>query len=298
MNSLPDFIYLLFSVVAFAAAVGGFVWIVSGPEPYAFFFRQKTATHGFCPPLQFLGSAQNPCGGLHFTRNIKGGVLGFFKKLSLSSSYVGGKGEKSSQERERQPASVTSSELESPAPVDEQRDLLCVSRTEDGLVIFVQGQRRRSLQAITDPQVGRETIEAIKAVLEFSEGWLPSMRQQVVSPPVSSEATIDQETFLSQLRHSPPPSSKKPPGLLAPLQRQTSSNLLDPLHLVDEIDDLVQQRLREHPELTERRVRLTTGATGGLRIYVGRQAFDAVDDIPDPQVKALVQAAIREWESR
>ncbi|MEA3338493.1 MAG: hypothetical protein U9R15_00865, partial [Chloroflexota bacterium] len=239
-SSLPDFVQLLFPVVAFAAAVGGFVWLVR---------------------------------------------------------YIGGK-DKSSPEHEGQTASVTSSESESPAPMDEQRDLLCVSRTKDGLVISVQGQRRRSLQAITDPQVGRETVEAIKAVLEFSEGWLPSMRQQVVSPPVSSEATVDQETFLSQLRHSFSPSSKKPPGLLAPLERQTSSNLLDPLHLVEEIDDLVQQRLRERPELTGCHVRLTTGATGGLRIYVGQQAFGAVDDIPDPQIKALVQAAIREWESR
>jgi len=31
-------------------------------------------------------SAQNPCGVLHFTRNSEGGVLGFSKKLSLSSS--------------------------------------------------------------------------------------------------------------------------------------------------------------------------------------------------------------------
>ncbi|HEY71759.1 MAG TPA: hypothetical protein G4N99_00630 [Thermoflexia bacterium] len=182
--------------------------------------------------------------------------------------------------------------------MDEQRDLLCVSRTKDGLVIFVQGQRRRHLQEITDPQVGRETIEAIKAVLEFSEGWLPSMRQQAVPSTVPPEANIDHETFLTQLRRAPAPASNKPPGLLASLQRQTPSNLLDPLHLVDEIDDLVQQRLRERPELAKHHVRLTTGATGGLRVYVDQQAFDAVDDVPNPQIKALVQAAIREWESR
>ncbi len=241
MSSLPDFVYLLFPVLVFAAAVGGFVWLIS---------------------------------------------------------YIGGKGKKSSHESERQPVSVTSSEAKAPAQMDEQRDLLCVSRTKDGLVISVQGQRRHRLQEITDPRVVRETIEAIKAVLEFSEGWLPATRQQVVQLASSPEDNLDHETFLTQLRQSPPPASKKPSGLLASLQRQTPSNLLDPLHLVDEIDDLVQQRLRERPELAQRHVRLTTGATGGLRIYVGQQAFDAVGDVPDSQIKALVQAAIREWESR
>ena len=31
------------------------LFLSSGPEPYVFFLRQETASHGFWPPLQFLG---------------------------------------------------------------------------------------------------------------------------------------------------------------------------------------------------------------------------------------------------
>lgn len=203
----------------------------------------------------------------------------------------------SKKTRENEPAPFPL-ESEAPAPPGE-RELLRVSRTEkDELVILVQGRRRRRLAEITDPQTGRETIEAIRAIMTFSEGWLPSIRQQTAPPAPPPEASVDQETFLDQLRQAPPPAPEKPPGLLAPLQRQTPSNLLDPLPLVDEIDELVQQRLQARPDLAGRNIRLTTGVAGGLRVYVDQQAFDAVGDVSDPQIKALIQDAIREWEGR
>ncbi len=204
--------------------------------------------------------------------------------------YLGGK------DKKQPPTFTTLSGPNETAPADEQGELLCVSRTENGLVIYVQGERHRRLEEITDPQVGRDTVEAIKAVLEFSANWLPSMRQQVTPPSTAPGSTIDQETFLSQLRQAPPPPPAKPPGLLAPLQRRTPSTLLDPLPLVEEIDELVQRKLHEQPELAEHRIRLTSGATGGLCIYVGDRAFDAVGDVTDPRIKALIQEAIREWE--
>ncbi|RLC74341.1 MAG: hypothetical protein DRI81_13985, partial [Chloroflexi bacterium] len=42
---------------------------------------------GFSKKL-FLSSAQNPYGVLHFTRNSEGGVLGFSKELFLSSNTL------------------------------------------------------------------------------------------------------------------------------------------------------------------------------------------------------------------
>ncbi|MBU0702582.1 MAG: hypothetical protein KKC18_01785 [Chloroflexi bacterium] len=203
---------------------------------------------------------------------------------------------KKDQEDEQPPA--LEPESKTLASVGEQ-ELLRVSRTEKGeLVIFVQGHRRRRLQEITDPQTGRETIEAIKAVMTFSKDWLPSIRQQAAPSTSPPETSIDQETFLKQLRQAPPPLSEKPPGLLAPLQRQTPGNLLDPLHLVDEIDELVQQRLQAQPDLAGRHVRLASGLVGGLCVYVDQQVFEAVGDISDPQIRTLIQDAIHEWEGR
>jgi hypothetical protein len=74
--------------------------------------------------------------------------------------------------------------------------------------------------------------------------------------------------------------------------------MLEPLPLVSEINDLVQKRLKEHPDLTEHLVTLTTAIDGGLRIYVDHQAFQSIDDITNPRVKNVIQSAIREWEGR
>ena len=49
------------------------------------------------------------------------------------------------------------------------------------------------------------------------------------------------------------------------------------------------------PDFARHRIRLTANEVG-LSIQVDQQTFDTVSDIPDPQIRALIQDAIREWE--
>ena len=167
-----------------------------------------------------------------------------------------------------------------------EQELIRVSRTEKGkLVIFVQGQRRRHLREITDPQVGRETIEAIKAVMAFAEGWLPASRHVSPQPPPGA-SDADEEAFLERLRQTDLFSARRVP----------KPTVSEPLIPVEAINDLVQQRLQERPELTDRHVNMTTEADGSLRIYVGPRSFESVDEIPETAVRTLIQDAIHEWE--
>lgn len=190
--------------------------------------------------------------------------------------YIRGGG---SRRREEPPAGVE------PAPAGEQ-ELLRVSHTpKDGLAVYAQGQRYRHLHEIADPQVGRETVEALRAVLAFAEGWLPTGSQPPVQP-APREPTVDEATFLERLRRSDVFSPPSPAG----------PSPLEPVIPVEYINDLVQERLREQPGLAGQRICLTTEVDGSLRIYVGQQTFEAVDDIPEPAVQALIQDAIREWE--
>jgi len=168
-----------------------------------------------------------------------------------------------------------------------EQELLRISRTKKGrLTIFVQGRRYRHLREIKDPQVGRETIEALKAVLTFAEGWLPAPRQTPPQP-ASRKSTVDEETFLERLRRSD----------LFPAGGPARTSQPEPLIPVGKINALVQKRLRERPDLAGRHIFLTTKVGGNPLICVSQQTFDAVDDIPDPQIRALIQDAIREWES-
>jgi hypothetical protein len=67
---------------------------------------------------------------------------------------------------------------------------------------------------------------------------------------------------------------------------------------VEEIDALVQERVRERPDLADQGIRLTHGIDGRILIYVGQQRYRSADDIPDDDVKALIHDAIRVWESQ
>jgi hypothetical protein len=185
-----------------------------------------------------------------------------------------------SRRREEPPASVE------PTPAGEQELLRVLRTSKDGLAVYAQGQRYRHLREIADPQVGRETVEALQAVLAFAEGWLPAPSRPPVQP-APREPTVDEATFLERLRRGDVFSPRSPAG----------PSLLEPVIPVEHINDLVQERLREQPDLARRRICLTTEVDGSLHIYVGQQTFEAVDDIPEPAVRALIRDAIREWEA-
>jgi len=172
------------------------------------------------------------------------------------------------------------------APAGEQ-ELLRVSRTQKGeLAIYVQGQRCRHLREVTDPQVGRETIEALKAMLAFAEGWLPSSPPTPVPPP-ARKSSVDEKAFLERLQRANLFSAAGP----------SKSSRTDPLIPAEAINELVQERLQERPDLAARSIRLSTESDGTLRIDVGLQSFESVGDIPEPAVRSLIQDAIHEWES-
>ncbi len=212
-------------------------------------------------------------------------------------NYVIGEG-MDSKKRERPPTTRATTETALAVVADEQ-ELLSVCRMEEGeLAVFVQGLRYQHLREIKDTQLGYETVEAIKRVMVFAEGWLPSMRQEP-PPPTSTEPTMDEAAFLEQLRQSEMfPLESPPPGLFGQRQprRRTLPQSQAPLTTpADQINELVQQRLQERDDMVRRNIAVTTDADGGLSIRVELQTFSNVDSISDPQVRVLVQDAIREW---
>jgi len=38
--------------------------------------------------------------------------------------------------------------------------------------------------------------------------------------------------------------------------------------------------------------------TGGVNVYVGVTRYEAIDDVPDEEIKAAIRAAIAEWETK
>lgn len=68
-----------------------------------------------------------------------------------------------------------------------------------------------------------------------------------------------------------------------------------PVSIVAMIDDFLQKRLEISP-LADRQIRLEEGAIGEVIVLIGKERFTGVDAVPDPQVQAIIRAAISDWE--
>jgi hypothetical protein len=205
-----------------------------------------------------------------------------------------------SPKRERPPVTETPPKLEASAQSD-VRELLSIYRMEKGdLAIFVQGERYHHLREIRDQRLGNETVEAIKHVMTFAEGWLPTIQQPTPQSTSSRQesTTVDEEAFLEQLRQKDLfPVEKPSTGLFSSRRRRKASRPLTPLRTpAEEINELVQKRLQERRGEIKQDIYLSTGVDGSLCIRVGLQTCTSPDDIADPQIRALVQDAVREWE--
>ena len=67
--------------------------------------------------------------------------------------------------------------------------------------------------------------------------------------------------------------------------------------IVSQIDTILQSHLAGTP-LEERGIFLTQSLEGGVNVYVGLTRYNGIDDVPDPQIKAAIRAAISEWENK
>lgn len=67
--------------------------------------------------------------------------------------------------------------------------------------------------------------------------------------------------------------------------------------IVNQIDSVLQARLVGTP-LEDRGVFLTQSPEGGVTVYVGLTKYMSIEDVPDPEIKAAIRAAISEWENK
>jgi hypothetical protein len=67
--------------------------------------------------------------------------------------------------------------------------------------------------------------------------------------------------------------------------------------IVAQIDAILQEHLVGTP-LEGRGIFLTQSPGGGVNVYVGLTRYDAVEDVPDAEIKAAIRAAISDWENK
>ena len=71
----------------------------------------------------------------------------------------------------------------------------------------------------------------------------------------------------------------------------------EPKSIVGQIDAILQNKLPKSP-FRSRTIRLTELAEGSMAVIVDSERYESVNDVPDPEVRALLQECVAEWERR
>jgi hypothetical protein len=183
------------------------------------------------------------------------------------------------------------------------------------LVIEVEGTSYRRLVDIQDGAVGRRVLLTIQELNDFAGGHarrpLPEMHRLAAPTlqPAQEEPdlTPEQQAFLAQLQEPPeeePPPEPKPTLVnywrrrIGRSERQAAAEAAaeEPKSFVDEIEGVLQESLAGRPDMQGRSIHFKSTPMGDLRIDVDGSWYETVDDVPDGEVKSLLQAAIKAWE--
>ncbi len=209
-----------------------------------------------------------------------------------------------------------------------EKEIMRVLRDEDtgAIIIEVEGNKYRRLTEIRDGRIGNQVLEAIADLVKFTGGivkgqWaaasvtpvVPTRErppsavepagfpQAVTAEPPASEA---EEAFLRRLREGDlqvgiTQSRERPPGIMGFIRRRKPAVAEDigaGSTFVDEIEEILQRMISTAPTPPNQEVHVGTGPDGSLQIQVGMQYFSSADEVPDPAIRNLIKAAVKEWE--
>lgn len=220
-------------------------------------------------------------------------------------------------------------EVEQPARPGEV--MRVVRDQETGRVLVeVDGQRYAHLREIRDAGVGRRVLWAIADLVRFTGGMAtnpqavqhareaeagavrattsesPTPLASPLGSPTSGRLTsagassprLSDLTLLGTTEPSAPQQGYSligffRRGLQAP---PATGSVPSPTAFIEEIDEILQRKVREATTPPSQPVRVASSEDGMLQIIVGIQTYHSADEVPDLQIRRLIQAAVAEWE--
>jgi len=202
-------------------------------------------------------------------------------------------------------------------------------RATGTLIVEAEGQSYRKLSEIEDGRVGRQVLQAAADLVRFT-GVLQPRQRPAARQPASAAPSTPASQMASALEKEPPvPRTPAPPSVereflqslaqqgqlgeeepkpsLSPIEffrrgfaarraARLQSGMSPPRSFVDEIEEILQRFVRTYPSFIGKEVHVGTAPGGGIRIQVENEFYDGPNDIPDPEIRGIIKAAIKEWE--
>ena len=161
---------------------------------------------------------------------------------------------------------------------------------DPGLLRLKRKDGRYLLELDGDPVPSELTLEKRKRLIELITVfrlWLEPA--QSATSPATPEPDPVRELVSQPVQIPPQPSVQ--------VKKPEPEKDIKSLSIVQQIDTVLQDHLATSP-LAGRGIRLQESIQGGVEVYVGLQKFEAVEDVPDAEIKAAIRSAIAEWEKK
>ncbi len=145
----------------------------------------------------------------------------------------------------------------------------------------------------------KRLIDLLTAIRPWLEGKPAPMPAS--SPPPASTTTGKpaSEQFIFSTPEpviTPIPARLDIGSLLRPKPKETKP-VEAPTSMVQQIDAILQQHVI-NTQFANIGLSLEESSDGGVLVKIGERAYQGVGDVPDPQIKAVIQTAITEWEKK
>jgi len=103
---------------------------------------------------------------------------------------------------------------------------------------------------------------------------------------------------LQDLQSTPQPAPSTQSRGFFRLSRSSSepAPAVSQFNLAGEINQIVQTRLMASPLAETTQIEILSDPSGGIRIKVNGQIYASPDDVPNPEIKALIKESIKQWE--
>lgn len=178
--------------------------------------------------------------------------------------------------------------------------LLRVKNQGGAFMLDLDGARVNPMTMSPDQR--KRLIEILNVMRPWLEGKAQTSPAIAAAPAPGRSTTIDQAPGrpvpVQPAPVPPPPVAAPPSGTPRPATIAREDRPIAPANsIVSQIDTVLQSRLAGTP-LEERGVFLTESPEGGVAVYVGLTRYSGIDEVPDPEVKSAIRAAIAEWENK
>lgn len=104
-------------------------------------------------------------------------------------------------------------------------------------------------------------------------------------------------TIQKEIEPGPAPQKPAQSKESAPLEADSPETEVELLSVIGEIEKILQEKL-ESSDLIDKGIHLMENHNREIRIWVGLDSYDSVDDIPDAGIRQIINSAVQEWEER